>query len=48
MSKLSFALLSVYLIVVTALVADIYLLAVGGPMTIRISSILMAGGCCNE
>jgi hypothetical protein len=48
MSKLSFALLSVYLIVVTALVADIYLLAGGCPMTIRIASILMAGGYYNE
>ena len=46
MSKLSFALLAVYLIVITGLIADMYLLAGGCPVTIKIAEMLMAGGYC--
>jgi hypothetical protein len=48
MSKLSFALLAVYLIVMTALVADIYFLAGRCPVTITIANMLLAGGYCDE
>jgi hypothetical protein len=48
MSKLSVALLAVYLIVMTALIADMYLLAGSCPMTIKIANILLAGGYCDE
>ena len=48
MSKLSVALLAVYLIVMTALVADMYLLGGSCPMTIKIANVLLAGGYCNE
>jgi hypothetical protein len=48
MSKLSFALLAVYLIVMTALIADIYLLAGSCPVTIKIANMLLAGGYCDE
>jgi hypothetical protein len=46
MSKLSVALLAVYLIVMTALIADIYLLAGSCPITIKIADTLIAGGYC--
>jgi hypothetical protein len=48
MSKLSVALLAVYLIVMTALIADMYLLAGSCSMTIKIANILLAGGYCDE
>jgi len=48
MSKLSFASLAVYLIVVSALVADVYLLSGDCPMTITIAGMLLAGGYCKE
>jgi hypothetical protein len=38
-SNLSFALLAVYLIVMTALIADMYFLAGGRPMTIRLDNV---------
>ena len=48
MSKLSVALLAVYLIVMTALIADVYLLGGSCPMTIKIADKLIAGGHCEH
>ena len=48
MSKLSVALIAVYLIAMTVRVADIYLLSGRCPVAIKIANMLLAGGYCDE